>query len=74
MTRFPFEEEDRHRFGEFDEWRGCHLVIGRHPSVDPCQPEVSTIRRPMPRRMRLHHPAAASPPRLRAALPRRHRD
>ena len=33
MSRFPFEEDYRHRFGEFEEWRGRYLFIGDAPAA-----------------------------------------
>ena len=73
MSRFPFEEDFRHRFGEFEEWRGRYLFIGRSACGDPVQPEEVTVRRPIPRRIRDQRVAAARPAKARApVLPRRH--
>jgi hypothetical protein len=72
MSRFPFEEDYRHRFGEFEEWRGRYIFIGRHPCVDPFQPEAPTIRLPIPRRMRNHRLGGARPVKVGVvALPHR---
>jgi hypothetical protein len=72
MARFPFEEDYRHRFGEFEEWRGCYIFIGRHPCVDPYQPAKATIRQPIPRRVHARHVTAAAPAKQHApARPRR---
>ena len=39
MSRFPFEEDGRHRFGEFHrEWTGRYIFIGRCACADPWQP------------------------------------
>jgi hypothetical protein len=72
MARFPFEEDYRHRFGEFEEWRGCHIFIGRHPCIDPCQPQISTVGQTIPRRVRDHRVSARQSRPRGAALPRRH--
>jgi hypothetical protein len=73
MSRFPFEEDFRHRFGEFEEWRGRYLFIGRWACGDPAQPEVATVRQPIPRRIRNRRVTAARPARASASvLPRRH--
>jgi hypothetical protein len=60
MARFPFEEDGRHRFGEFHrEWTGRYIFIGRfacegplprrapdHQGTDPpARPRPMTIRR-----------------------------
>jgi hypothetical protein len=71
MSRFPFEEDFRHRFGEFEEWRGRYLFIGRCACGDPVQPEAVTVRQPIPwRDQRVN---AARPGEARAPiLQRRH--
>ena len=61
MTRFPFEEDPRHRFGEFEEWRGRYIFIGRYACGDPVQAEEATLRQPIPRRMRGNRATAARP-------------
>jgi hypothetical protein len=72
MTRFPFEEDPRHRFGEFEEWKGRYIFIGRYACGDPVQPEETTVRQPIPRRMRDHRATAARPAEARqAAIARR---
>ena len=39
MSRFPFEEDGRHRFGEFHrEWTGRYIFIGRCACRHPWQP------------------------------------
>jgi hypothetical protein len=73
MSRFPFEEDFRHRFGEFEEWRGRYLFIGRCACGDPVQPEAVTVRQPIPRRIRDQRVTAARPGKASApVLPRRH--
>jgi hypothetical protein len=73
MSRFPFEEDFRHRFGEFEEWRGRYRFIGRCACADPVQPEKVTGRRSIPRRIRDQRVTSARPAEARpTALPRRH--
>ncbi len=49
MSRFPFEEDFRHRFGEFQEWTGRYLFIGRCACSGP-QPRLEpTVLQPLPR-------------------------
>jgi hypothetical protein len=68
MSRFPFEEDSRHRFGEFHrEWTGRYIFIGRSPCTDPWQPTPARVHRfaePPIRRhpMTIRRPAGAPNP------------
>lgn len=65
MSRFPFEEDPRHRFGEFEEWRGRYIFIGREACGDPVAPETVKRLPPMARRGRRRAVTPGTPARKR---------
>ena len=62
MTRFPFEEDARFRFGEFHELVHRYIVIGRRPPPARPGPIPHTARHSTPRRERSRPPATRRQP------------